>query len=116
MRRLIRIRMVHSKGELGGGMEAPASLAPATEKLWKQIRFDFSRKDLDFSKAKLYPEGVPAGQLHIPEGVPDTLYYRTMRDLIAKGARVIGVEDIDLLLEHDQMMREVNTILSIPMS
>ncbi len=79
--------------------------------LWKGIRQQVERLDLDYSKVRLYQDGLPVCgreremiQDLASSGSPN---YEILLDLVEKGAQVVGTESPELLRQEYELAQQV---------
>lgn len=122
-RRLIWIPVIHTQADLGSMSEAVRRLyirkigrrkwqehLQAVAQMWQTIREEIERLDLDYGKVRLYQDGLPnCGHeeeivRHVAQaGSPN---HQILLDLMAKGARLMGTEAPELLLEEYNLARQ----------
>jgi len=123
-RRLIWVPIIHTSADLGSVTESVKALyarkvglkkwdrhVASIDELWRRIREKISRLDLDYSKVKLYQDGLPnCGQeLMIVKDMikAGSLNHRLLLELMEKGARLVGTESPELLIEEYELVRGV---------
>jgi hypothetical protein len=79
------------------------------EKMWKEIERRIAALPLDYTKLKLYQDGLPkCGQeLEIAKSVAagGSKNFQLLVRLVEKGARLIGTENPDLLIQEYNRLR-----------
>ena len=127
MRRLIHIPIVHSQTDLGsvqervrqayvekGGEEAWKASREALAEFWNALEIAMDRLPVDFTKLRLYQDGLPVCGLE-EKIVRDLAQqggtnYRILLKLKGRGAKIEGTEDPDLLRkEYELIMAGVHT-------
>lgn len=114
MRRLIHVPIIHSQADLGpiqervrqayiekGGEEAWKASREVVAEFWQAIDKVMDRLHLDYTKLRLYQDGLPVCGLE-EKIVRDLAQqgganYRILLKLTARGAKIEGTEDPDLL-------------------
>ncbi len=123
-RRLIWVPIVHSQADLGslggavrdlhvarGGEAAWEERVRAVDEFWQRIRSEIGLLGLDYRHVRLYQDGLPncgheaAIVRDLAQGGSEN--HRILADLMAGGARVVGTECPDLLLEEYELMRGI---------
>ncbi|HUT37470.1 MAG TPA: hypothetical protein VNE39_28580 [Planctomycetota bacterium] len=123
-RRLIWIPIVHSHADLGSLGEAvrdahARKFGAATwedrvrmvDGFWQRVRAEVERLGLDWSRVRLYQDSLPNCG-HEAAIVRDLAQagsenHQLLADLMARGARVVGTECPELLLEEYELMRGI---------
>jgi hypothetical protein len=122
MRTLIYIPIVHTDADMGAMSESLQQIymkeygrrkwtqrTATVEKLWKEIERRIAALPLDYTKLKLYQDGLPkCGQeLEIAKSVAagGSRNFQLLVRLVEKGARLIGTEDPDLLIQEYNRLR-----------
>lgn len=122
MRELILIRIVHTSADMGSmeqelreeaiakiGRERWEENQRRITKFWRDVEKEIDGLNLDYSRVKLFQDGLPSGGalgLRIVEetaakGSPN---YKILKKLIEKGARLEATESPDLLRkEYDHI-------------
>lgn len=116
-RKLIVVPIVHPAADLGSqlhrvkrahierqGLAGWRERRAAVERLWQRIRERVLALPLDYSKVKLYQDGLPVCgfELDIVQdlAVGGSSNHQLLLDLVELGARLIGTEDPRLLIEE----------------
>ncbi len=121
MRRLIHVPIVHSQADLGpiqervrqaylekGGEEAWKASRIALAEFWSAIEIALDRICLDYTKLRLYQDGLPVCGLE--ERIVRDLAqqgganYRILLKLTGRGAKIEGTEDPDLLRKEYELI------------
>jgi len=122
-RRLIWIPIVHTEADLGNMAESVRNLyvrkmgrakwakhVADIDRMWRGIRARIENRRLDYSKVRLYQDGLPTcgheEQIARDLARAGSQNHRLLVDLMEKGARVTGTESPDLLLEEYNLARE----------
>jgi len=122
MRTLIYIPIVHTDADMGAMSESLQQIymkeygrrkwtrrTATVEKMWKEIERRIAALPLDYTKLKLYQDGLPkCGQeLEIAKSVAagGSKNFQLLVRLVEKGARLIGTEDPDLLIQEYNRLR-----------
>ena len=122
MRRLIYIPIVHSSADMGSmsesleqvyrkkyGRQKWTQRTKTVEKIWKEIKRKISLLQLDYSKVKIYQDGLPkcGRELEIAKSAAagGSKNYQLVLDLVEKGAQLIGTEDPNLLIQEYHQLR-----------
>jgi len=123
-RRLIWIPVIHSHADLGSLGEAVREAharrfgaanwedrVRMVNGFWQRIRAEVDHLDLDYSRVRLYQDGLPNCG-HEAAIVRDLAQagsenHKLLADLMARGARVVGTECPELLLEEYELMRGI---------
>jgi hypothetical protein len=121
MRLLIHVPIVHSQADLGsaqervrqayiekGGEEAWKASREALAEFWEAIEHATDRPRLDYTKLRLYQDGLPVCGLE-EKIVRDLAQqgganYRILLKLMERGARIEGTEDLDLLRKEYELI------------
>jgi hypothetical protein len=78
--------------------------------MWQTIREEIEKLDLDYGKVRLYQDGLPicGHEEEIVRHVAQagSLNHQILLDLMAKGARLMGTEAPELLLEEYNIARQ----------
>ncbi|MBM4042619.1 MAG: hypothetical protein FJ290_29370 [Planctomycetes bacterium] len=123
-RRLIWVPIVHSHADLGSLGEAVRDahaqrFGAATweervqmvDAFWQRVRGEVDRLALDYGRVRLYQDGLPNCG-HEAAIIRDLAQsgsenHRLLADLMAKGARVVGTESPEFLIEEYELMRGI---------
>ena len=123
MRRLIHVPIVHSQADLGpiqesvrqayiakGGEAAWKASREALAEFWNAMGIAMDRLPLDFTKVRLYQDGLPVCGLE-EKIVRDLAQqgganYRILLKLAKRGATIEGTEDPDLLRKEYQLIMD----------
>jgi len=122
MRTLIYIPIVHTDADMGAMSESLQQIymkeygrrkwtrrTATVEKMWKEIERRIAALPLDYTKLKLYQDGLPkCGQeLEIAKSVAagGSKNFQLLVRLVEKGARLIGTENPDLLIQEYNRLR-----------
>jgi hypothetical protein len=127
LRRLIHVPIVHGQADLGpirervrqayiekGGEAAWKASREALAEFWDAMEIAMDRIPLDFTKVRLYQDGLPVCGLE-EKIVRDLAQqgganYRILLKLAERGAKIEGTEDPDLLRkEYELIMASVRT-------
>ena len=121
MRRLIHVPIVHSQADMGpvrdrvrqayiekGGEAAWQASREAVANFWKAIENAMDRLPLDYTKLRLYQDGLPVCGLE-EKIVRDLAQqgganYRILLKLKERGAKIEGTEDPDLLRKEYELI------------
>jgi len=120
MRTLIRFPIIHGNEDMGKLDEAVSKTRTEENALkhqavvkyfWKTIEDAINSFGLDFSKVKIYQDSLPICGKEV-EIVDDTAKtgsqnYQLLKSLREKGAKIMGTESPNLLLEEYQLMHQV---------
>lgn len=122
-RRLIWIPIVHTEADLGNMAESVRNLyvrkmgrakwakhVADIDRLWREIRAKVKGMHLDYSKVRLYQDGLPDCG-HEEQIVRDlaragSQNHQLLADLMERGATIMGTESPELLLEEYNLARE----------
>ena len=122
VRRLIYVPIIHQEVDLGSlsdelqkayiaqyGLKKWRQHLRAVDALWQQTRERIFSLGLDFSKVKLYQDGLPAAgdpqQIIGTAADRGSQNYQLLLDLLAAGGQVVGTENPDLLLEEYHQLK-----------
>ncbi len=128
MRTLIYIPIVHTDADMGAMSESLQQVymkeygrrkwtqrTATVEKIWKEIERKISALPLDYTKLKIYQDGLPkcGRELEIAQSVAagGSRNFQLLVRLVEKGARLIGTEDPNLLIQEYNRLR--NTLDSL---
>jgi hypothetical protein len=121
LRRLIHVPIVHSQADLGpvqervrqayiekGGEKAWKESREALTEFWNALEIAMHRIPLDFTKVRLYQDGLPVCGLE-EKIVRDLAQqgganYRILLKLAERGAKIEGTEDADLLRKEYELI------------
>ncbi|MCX6143451.1 MAG: hypothetical protein NTZ35_09540 [Ignavibacteriales bacterium] len=121
-RTLIYIPIVHTDADMGAMSESLQQVyvkhygrrkwtqrTLTVERIWKEIERKILALPLDYTKLKLYQDGLPkCGQeLEIAKSVAvgGSTNFQLLVRLVEKGAQLIGTEDPDLLIQEYNRLR-----------
>ena len=122
-RRLIWIPIVHTEADLGNMAESVRNLyvrkmgrakwakhVADIDRLWREIRARIKGVHLDYSRVRLYQDGLPNCG-HEEQIVRDlaragSQNHQLLADLLERGATIMGTESPELLLEEYNLARE----------
>lgn len=121
-RRLIWVPIIHTQEDLGGLGETVrhlyAQVGPrkwrdhqrAVDQIWANICVELEKLAVDYSKVRVYQDGLPCCG-HEEEIVRDlartrSRNYQIVLELMAKGARIMGTESAELLVEEYELSRQ----------
>ena len=122
MRRLIHVPIIHSPADLGSAAERleeqfKASYGSgsweehlrAVDQLWDLIRQKLLALPLEYSRVKLYQDGLPecGRELEIVRDLANSgsQNYRLLYELYQKGSQIMGTEKSELLVEEYNCLR-----------
>lgn len=122
MRTLLIIPIIHGEQDMGSlregvkreyvqryGQDKWDEHLRTINEVWGGIRAAIEALDLPFEKVKLYQDGLPVcgreGEIVRDVAEQGSRNHRLLLDLMAKGARLIGTEDPQLLLREYQMLQ-----------
>jgi hypothetical protein len=122
-RRLIWIPIVHTEADLGNMAESVRNLyvrkmgrakwakhVADIDRLWREIRAKVKGMHLDYSKVRLYQDGLPdcGHEEQIVRGLAraGSQNHRLLADLMEKGATIMGTESLGLLLKEYNLAHE----------
>jgi len=123
LRRLIHVPIVHSQADLGpiqervrqayiekGGEAAWKASRTALAEFWSAMEIAMDRLPVDFSKLRLYQDGLPVCGLE-EKIVRDLaqqggVNYRILLKLAERGAKIEGTENPDLLRKEYQLIMD----------
>jgi len=118
MRRLILVRIVHSQEDMGSagegllkesmerlGKEGWEENQRRIERFWRELVEAVDKLELDYSRVRVYQDGLPAGGELGMKIVNETAArgsqnYRLVKKLIEKGAVLEATESPELLLKE----------------
>ncbi|MFO0891256.1 MAG: hypothetical protein U0790_19195 [Isosphaeraceae bacterium] len=123
-RRLFWIPIVHTAADLGtlegrvrqlhhrrGGTSAWQDRVKQVGLLWRSIRTRIFQLNLDFTRVLLYQDGLPVcgKEDRIVEDLARTgsANHRLLLELRARGAKLMGTESPDLLIEEYELNRQL---------
>ena len=123
MRSLIYIPVIHTEVEMGSmagslkeaylkryGEEGWASHVKAIEQMWEGIKRKLDALDLNYSKTKLYQDGLPIcdKELQIVTEVAGrgSRNHQILLGLIQRGATLMGTEAPQMLLQEYHQIKE----------
>ena len=123
-RRLIWVPIIHTQADLGSvsasvkrlyarkmGLKRWNQHVATVEELWRRIRKEIERLDLDYAKVRLYQDGLPncGEELRIVRDMikAGSLNHQLLLELMEKGARLVGTESPELLIEEYELVRGV---------
>jgi hypothetical protein len=122
-RRLIWIPIIHTEADLGNMAESVRNLyvrkmgrakwakhVADIDRLWRDIRARIEKMHLDYTKVRLYQDGLPVCG-HEKQIVRDlaragSRNHQLLADLMERGAAIMGTESPELLLEEYNLARE----------
>jgi len=122
-RRLIWIPIVHTEADLGNMAESVRNLyvrkmgrakwakhVADIDRLWREIRAKIKVMHLDYSKVRLYQDGLPdcGHEEQIVRGLAraGSQNHQLLADLMEKGATIMGTESLGLLLKEYNLAHE----------
>lgn len=123
MRRLMLIRIVHSAADMGSvkdglvkegiarlGEEGWKENQLRIEKFWREVEGAIEGLGLDYSRVRIYQDGMPCGGELALKIVNETaekgsLNYQIVKKLIEKGAIIEATESPELLLKEYEHIR-----------
>ncbi len=127
MRKFIQIRIVHSLADMGSmkeglekesiaviGKERWVENQRKIEKFWNDVENEIDSLDLEYSKVRIYQDGLPAGGklgLKIVNETADrgSRNYQIVRKLIEKGAAIEATESPELLRKEYEYIKSFVT-------
>lgn len=121
-RRLALIRIVHSQAELGSlredvrralvahsGEQGWVEHVSRIDAFWQGLRERILALDLDWKQVVLYQDSLPTGPTAMAVlydlAVQGSLNHKLVAELVDRGARVEGTEDINMLLEEVEAVK-----------
>ncbi len=128
IRRLIYIPIVHSEADMGSmsaslkevymeryGKGKWTRRANLVGKIWKEIERKLSLLPLDYTRVKIYQDGLPkcGRELEITKraAAAGSENYQFLLRLVNKGAQLIGTDDPDLLIqEYNQLKNTLENL------
>jgi hypothetical protein len=123
-RHLICIPIIHTEADLGSLSESIRRLhiertglqqwdrrIKTVDEMWRTIRAQIQSLNLDYIKTRLYQDGLPTCG-HEEKIIRDLAQagsqnHRVLLELMEKGARLVGTESPELLLEEYDLARQV---------
>ncbi len=130
MRKLILIKIVHTSTDMGSmgeglvkegmakiGREKWLENQRKIEKFWDDLEKEIDAIDLDYSRTRIYQDGLPCGGelgLRIVRETADkgSKNYRIVRKLIERGATVEATESPDLLRKEYEHIKALITAIT----
>jgi hypothetical protein len=127
MRKLILIRIVHTSSDMGSMSEGLVKEGMAKigrekwldnqrkiEKFWDDLEKEIDRLDLDYSRTRIYQDGLPCGGgsgLRIVRETADkgSKNYQIVRTLIERGAAIEATESPELLRKEYEHIKALIT-------
>lgn len=123
-RKLIWVPVIHTQADLGSMSESVRQFyiakmgranwmqrSKSIDSLWFRIRQNIDLLALDYSKVRLYQDGLPCSGLEtaiVNElAKAGSINHRILLDLMKKGATLTGTESVELLLEEYEVARKV---------
>lgn len=123
MRRLIYVPIVHSEADFGSlthnlrkryidrfGLSGWRERIRGVDALWLEIRRRILALDIDFSKSKVYQDGLPVcgRELEIVQELArqGSKNHMLLMELAERGATIVGTEDAQLLVEEYLRLRD----------
>jgi hypothetical protein len=126
-RRLIWVPIIHTQADLGSVSGAVKALyarkiglkkwdrhVATIDDLWRRTREAIQSAlgpDLDYGKVRLYQDGLPncGHELRIVKDMTEagSLNHQLLLELMEKGARLMGTESPELLIEEYELVRGV---------
>jgi hypothetical protein len=96
------------------GLDRWAEHAATVEDMWRGIRDKILALSLDYPKVKIYQDGLPlcGKELEIMEDVArlGSHNYNLVRELVKRGAELIGTEEAKLLVEEYNFVKNLTAI------
>jgi hypothetical protein len=122
-RRLIWIPIIHTEADLGNMAESVRNLyvrkmgcakwakhVADIDRIWRQIRAKIEKMHLNYPRVRLYQDGLPncgrEEQIVRDLARAGSQNHQLLADLMEKGAKIMGTESPDLLLEEYNLARE----------
>jgi hypothetical protein len=129
-RKLIYIPIVHTEADMGSMSESLKKVYMEkygrvkwnqrnriVEKIWEEIKKKISLLHLDYTKVKIFQDGLPkcGRELEIAKSAADggSKNYQLLLHLVGKGAHLIGTEDPDLLIREYNQLKDTLDALQI---
>lgn len=130
MRKLILIKIVHTSTDMGSmgeglvkegmakiGREKWLENQRKIEKFWDDLEKEIDAIDLDYSRTRIYQDGLPCGGelgLRIVRETADkgSKNYQIVRKLIERGATVEATESPDLLRKEYEHIKALITAMT----
>ncbi len=123
-RRLIWVPIIHTSADLGslhgavrriheqrGGAGVWQERVRQIGQLWRSIRASLLQLELDWSCVLLYQDGLPVcgkeDQIVQDLARTGSANHRLLVELMARGARLVGTESPDLLIEEYELNRQL---------
>ena len=123
MRRLIWVPIIHTLADFGSlgspyeklykekiGQERWKQHGRMVEQLWRTIRHDVENLHLDYTKVRLYQDGLPdcatAGRIVEELAGRGSANHQLLVELMKKGAKLTGTESPELLREEYEVFRK----------
>jgi hypothetical protein len=124
-RKLLYFPIIHTSSDMGNLGEAVKGIylnkvgragwkrkVDVVNKFWDQVSQIISGLDLEWSKVKIYQDGLPAlsngreGEIIQKLSESGSLNHVLVANLIAKGAILMGTESVDLLMEEYKLAKK----------
>jgi len=122
MRRLIHVPIIHTSSDLGSlsgpvrerylsrvGTAGWDHRERTVAGLWKGVREDIERLQVDFRRVRIYQDGLPVCGFEekIVAELADagSLNHQLVLDLVTQGAALMGTEDPRLLIQEYEMQK-----------
>lgn len=123
VRCLILVPIIHTQADLGSlkepvrshhvdraGTERWEQRQAAVTELWRTIRSQVEALDLDYSRVRLYQDGLPKcdreAAIVAKLAGEGSINHQLLLDLKAKGAKLTGTEAPELLVKEYELARE----------
>lgn len=108
-RKLYKFEIIHSKEDMGNlaVRDQDELIDDRTRKQWYFIKEYIDSLKLDFSKVKVYQDGLPKGNASKTLKKVQSPNYDFLRELKKNGAKIIGTENPTLLGEEFNFIKEI---------
>ena len=127
MKRLIYVPVIHTEADMGSvaeplkkeyiqryGLERWQEHISAINSMWLGIRQKIFALELDYKNTKVYQDGLPVcdKELAIASDLAEAgnENYKIIAELLHRGAKLLGTEDPELLLEEYNYIKDVAQI------
>jgi len=124
MRRLIYVPIIHTMADMGAtaealrqesirrfGAERWAESRRVIDEVWEGIRAKLLGLKLSWERVRIYQDGLPLSgrELEIARDVAaqGSKNYQIIIELVDKGAKLIGTESPELLLQEDARVKQI---------
>ena len=125
MRKLVYVRIVHTAADMGSlgeelilvaiskiGKEKWEENQKLIEKFWDELEMEIFQLNLDLEHTRIYQDGLPCEgemgmKIVLNTAKLGSKNYQIIKKIVAKGAKIVATENLELLIEERNLLLEI---------